>query len=625
MKLRLPLLLVMVAAVAACGGTARPVSSPAAGQSTQSVFDAVSPSVVAILNDDSAVRDEEANQAMKEIGREAHAPKKVIDVSLRKERMPHGTGFLVDGGTIVTAAHVIQSPEHLKVTTKTGQTVDAELIHIDEVRDVALLRPKAKLDGVPPLHLAETTPAPGRRVWALGHTGAGLWALAWGVSEGITSGTVELLGAKLLLFDAPVYPGFSGGPVITLDADGKPAVVGVNHAILFTGGLAPVASISSASSVPDIKDAIAKKSPAIEPKLAAFAKAKAAETRAELFVTRNLSVHKDPQMLTTAAITGNERTIETGTDDVARVPVVAMVFGLPKGKQDVAFELRDPDESVVDTITRHVRVGDHDRVAFASADFRFDPKVSGRYDIVTKVGGRVVGRTNVWIEDPDDDEQPVDDDDQDDSDDGEPRVDVVVASYGREDPFALSGIRSGWVEWRFPRRVSFNWSARGSRGSTGSNVAISAFVLDESGEIVGRASAASVRSCGPSALGRAPERAGRRSSRRRALRHRLREKRATHRDVADGGHGPDREHGQQRARRVDAGPPRAALDEEARADDCPAPEAESAGDEAGGDEAGDGRQACGPGGRTKTSDEVSHGRGRARHPLLLGRPHRRGR
>ncbi|MBX3202950.1 MAG: trypsin-like peptidase domain-containing protein [Labilithrix sp.] len=476
----------VTAGLAGCGGATRPVSSPAAGQSTESVFERVSPSVVAILNDDTAQREEEAKQTMRELGVEQHAPKKVIDVSLRKEPTPHGTGFLVEGGLIMTAAHVIHSPEQLKITTKRGQTVDAKLLHIDEVRDVALLEPQSKLEGVPPLRLAETNPTPGRRVWALGHTGAGLWALSWGVSEGITSGIVEMLGAKLVLFDAPVYPGFSGGPVITLDDAGKPTVVGVNHAILFTGGVMPVASISSASSVADIKDVVAKRPAAIEPKLAAFAKSHLTTSRAELFVTRNLSVHKDPQMLTTAAIIGNERTIEPGVDDVARVPVVAMLFGLPKGKQDVTFELQDPDDVVVETVTKHVTISDFERVAFASADFRFEPKVSGRYDVLAKVANKVVGRTDVWVEDPDDDDQPIDDEDQDDSDDGEPRVDVVVASYGRDDPFALGGIRSGWVEWRYPRRVGFTWYARGSRGWSGSNVAISAFVLDEAGKIVGR-------------------------------------------------------------------------------------------------------------------------------------------
>lgn len=467
------------------GGSPKVVASPQAGAATQVVFDTVVPSVVAVLNDDRALREEESKHVMKELGVEAHAPKQVIDVSLRKEPTPNGTGFLVAGGIVVTAAHVIHSPGNMKVTTKGGQTVEADLVHIDEVRDVALLKPKTELKGVPPLEVATENPLPGRRVWALGHTGAGLWTLSWGVSEGITSGVVEFLGASLLLFDAPVYPGFSGGPVITLDPSGKPVVVGVNHAILFAGGQPGLASISSASSTSEIRDVLAKKPPPIEAKLAEYAKQRSAEARAELFITRNLSVHKDPMMLTTAAIVGNERSIETGSDDMARVPVVAMLFGLAKGKHEVTFDLLDPDDKPVESKTKSVKV-DQERVAFVSADFRFDPAIAGRYDVVAKVGGKVVGKTDVWIEDPDDDDQPIDDDDQDDTDDGAPRVDVVVASYGHENPFALGGIRASWAEYRYPRRVPFTWFARGSRGWSGTNVAITAFVLDEQSHIVGR-------------------------------------------------------------------------------------------------------------------------------------------
>lgn len=477
------LLATFVAASAACGG--KPAASPEGPRpSTQAIFESVVPSIVAVLNDNEAERQEENAQAMHDMGVEAHAPKKVIDVSLRKEPQPHGTGFAIEGGLVLTAAHVVLAPDQLKLTTRSGQVVEAELVHIDEVRDVAVLRPKKPLQNVPPLRLGEHSPSPGKKVWALGHTGNGLWALSWGISEGITSGTVDMLGGKLLLFDAPVYPGFSGGPVITLDANNKPTVVGVNHAILFVGAM--VASISSASAVGDIKDAIAKKPPAMQNALAAFAKEKNAETRAEVFITRNLSVHKDPNMLTTAAIQGNDRTIETGPDDVARVPVVAMLFGLPKGPREVSFEIEGPDEKVIETQVKTVKATERERVTFASADFRFDPKTSGRHHVITKLGGKVVGHTDIWIEDPDDDEQPVDEDDTDAEDAVDPHVDVVVASFGHDDPFMLGGIRSSWVEWRYPRRVSFTWYARGSRGWSGTNVAISAFVLDEGGKIVGR-------------------------------------------------------------------------------------------------------------------------------------------
>src|SRR5262249_47401004 len=80
---------------------------------------------------------------------------------------------------------------------------------------------------------------------------------SWGMSEGIASGTAEMFGEKLLLFDAAVYPGFSGGPVVVLAPDGRPRVVGVNHAILFTGAalFSPLGPISSAVSLSELREA----------------------------------------------------------------------------------------------------------------------------------------------------------------------------------------------------------------------------------------------------------------------------------------------------------------------------------------------------------------------------------
>ncbi len=310
-----------------------------------------------------------------------------------------------------------------------------------------------------------------------------MWALSWGISEGVASGVVELLGTKLLLFDAPVYPGFSGGPVISME-DGKPAVVGVNHAILFTGGLTPVASISSAATAADVRATLAGEAPPMQKALVDYAKVQGSKTRGELYVTRTLSVHRDKNMLTTAAILGNEREIEAG-EDVTRVPVVGMFFGLPKGETEIVFDLLDPQDKVVAETRHTAHVRDNERVGFASSDFRFDSKTSGRYDIVAKVAGKTVARTDVWIEDPDDDEQAVDEE-EDDLEGGEPTVSVVVAAGGRDEPLALLGIRSAWSEMRYPRRVGFTWFARGTRGWAGRNVAISAYVIDPDGKIAGR-------------------------------------------------------------------------------------------------------------------------------------------
>ena len=94
------------------------------------------------------------------------APKHVVDISLRKEENPHGTGFAIEGGDIVTAAHVVMRPDRLKIITKQGQTVEATVNRIDEVRDLALLKPKEPLVGVPPL--ADRRAPPRRRRAALG-------------------------------------------------------------------------------------------------------------------------------------------------------------------------------------------------------------------------------------------------------------------------------------------------------------------------------------------------------------------------------------------------------------------------------------------------------------------------
>lgn len=478
----LPLALsaVLACALPACGGGAPP-RAPAA---TSSVFERVVPSVVAVLNDDRDLREEEAKHVLADMGLEGHAPRSVVDVSLRKEPSPHGTGFMIEGGLILTAAHVVQTPDRLKVTTRAKRTVEVELVKIDEVRDVAVLKPKAPMPEVPPLALDRGSPKVGHKVWALGHTGGGLWELSWGVTEGVTSGVVDMLGAQLVLHDAAVYPGFSGGPIVSIDDAGTPRVLGVNHAILFTGGLVPVATISSASSAKDIDAVLAGRAPAVQPKLAEYVKTRSKETRAELFLTGNLAVHRDPQLLTTAAIQGNQRFIPA--QEEARVPIVAMLFGVEPGAHEIAIEVTDPDGHAVGSARRTVTVPPHERIGFVSADLRFWAKEGGRYEITASEKGKPVGHTDVWVSEPENDGQPINDADVDDVEGGDPKVSVVVAQAGMADPLTLLGIRAGWSEWRYPRRVGFTWFARGSRGWTGTNVAISSFVLDDRGTIVGR-------------------------------------------------------------------------------------------------------------------------------------------
>ena len=480
---------ISLAALAGLGCADAPKQNAKAPKPTsQAVFDLAAPSVVAILNDDRADREQEIREFEKSMGDESHAPKKVIDVSLRKEPTPHGTGFMIEGGLVATAAHVVIRPDRLKITTRTGQTVEATLDYIDEVRDVAILRPKTPLKDVPVLPFGTMDPVVGQSVWSLGHTGHGFWALSWGMSEGIASGIVEMFGEKLLLFDAAVYPGFSGGPVVTMEADGKPHVVGVNHAILFTGGgMFPIGPISSAASLVELKATAAHSAPVIEAKLAEYAKTQRVRQYADIFITDRLSVVRDPHDNQVASFMGNAKAIEID-DGRARIPALAMLFGLAKGKNaEVNFEVLDPSNASVASETATVRVAEHQRVSFASTTLRFRAKTHGKYAVVAKLGEKELGRSFVSLTSEEDDDELEDDHDSDALDDnGEPDVDIVVAAGGRPDPLAMIGIRSAWLEKSYPRRVDYSWFARGSRGWSGTFVSVSAFVLDENNHIIGR-------------------------------------------------------------------------------------------------------------------------------------------
>ncbi len=463
--------------LAGCGHPATP-----ARPSAEVVFDAVAPSVVAISNDDSADREKQIAALEKRTGTAPHGPKRVIDVSAHRQATPDGTGFMVAGGLIVTAAHVVELPDKLFVTTRAGKRVPADLVHLDEVRDIAVLRPRTPLPEVPPLKLEEHDLRVGEPVWALGHTGRGYWALSWGMSEGIASGIVDMMGAKLLLFDAAVYPGFSGGPVVTFHDHGHAEVAGVNHAILYTGmSETSTSPIFSAVAVSELHEVLAGHPPPIQKALLAYAKKERTRVFADLFITSKFQIKKDEDGHPVAHIVGDTRSIQIG-DPQTTIPAVAMLFGFAPGTSELRFEARDPAGDVVATAKTSAKVATKQRVAFASADLSFVSKKQGRYLVSVRKGGAVIGQSFVEVQAQGADEVLHDDPDVSD---GDPNVDVVVTRHASASPLVLAGVESYWTARSFPRRVPFTWFARGSRGWSGRDVIISAYVLDDAGNVVG--------------------------------------------------------------------------------------------------------------------------------------------
>jgi S1-C subfamily serine protease len=152
-----------------------------------------------------------------------------------RRRMP-ASGIVYKSDLILTADHVVERDDDIRITLPEGETVSATVTGRDPGNDLALLR----LSGVS-LKAAETAPQPariGQLALALGRPG----------SEGIQAslGVVSAIGGPVrtgrggllenyLRTDTIPYPGFSGGPLI--DTEGR--VLGLN-----TSGLARGVSLT---------------------------------------------------------------------------------------------------------------------------------------------------------------------------------------------------------------------------------------------------------------------------------------------------------------------------------------------------------------------------------------------
>ncbi|MEM8987679.1 MAG: Do family serine endopeptidase [Pseudomonadota bacterium] len=152
----------------------------------------------------------------------------------RPRRAAQGSGFFVDGkGHIVTNNHVVEDADDITVVLNDGSELDAELVGVDPVTDLAVLKVDAKKDQ-PYVEFSENVNLRvGDWVVALGNP----YGFGGSVSSGIVSAIGRDIGAgpytDFIQVDAAINRGNSGGP--TFDLKGR--VVGVNTAIISpTGG-----------------------------------------------------------------------------------------------------------------------------------------------------------------------------------------------------------------------------------------------------------------------------------------------------------------------------------------------------------------------------------------------------
>jgi S1-C subfamily serine protease len=151
-----------------------------------------------------------------------------------------GSGFLLKDNTILTNRHVVGDEREVTVvfkpsdpsgSAKNDEVVQADVIKLDALRDLALVRP-ASIPSRRPLDIsAGDSIDVGTDVAAIGHPNGERWTFTKGIVSAFRPAYEWSAGpndtkhvATVIQTQTPINPGNSGGPLLT--EDGK--IVGVN-------------------------------------------------------------------------------------------------------------------------------------------------------------------------------------------------------------------------------------------------------------------------------------------------------------------------------------------------------------------------------------------------------------
>lgn len=144
-----------------------------------------------------------------------------------------GSGVILDRqGMILTNAHVVDGAAKIMVVLHDGTRLPADVVGIDQVSDIALLRISLPSEGhYTVAELGDSGHAQiGQRVLAIGNPFGLGYALTTGVISGFgaTPGREGLGQERVIQTSAAMNPGNSGGPLV--DREGR--VIGITTAIL---------------------------------------------------------------------------------------------------------------------------------------------------------------------------------------------------------------------------------------------------------------------------------------------------------------------------------------------------------------------------------------------------------
>jgi S1-C subfamily serine protease len=162
------------------------------------------------------------------------------DIFGRRRRVQSGgSGFVIDqDGHIVTNHHVVRGATQLDVTLADGSSYPGEVLGVDGVNDLAVVRLQAPADTIEELSAvplgASHSLQVGETVVAIGNP--------YGLERSATKGIVSSLGrvrtgeterqiTNMIQTDAAINPGNSGGPLLNLSGE----VIGINEQIHVSG------------------------------------------------------------------------------------------------------------------------------------------------------------------------------------------------------------------------------------------------------------------------------------------------------------------------------------------------------------------------------------------------------
>lgn len=158
------------------------------------------------------------------------ASRSIVRVEGRRRMAASGI-VLAEDGLIVTAHHVVERDENIRIGLPNGEKVTATLAGRDPTTDIAVLR--AQSGGLTPANWLTDGAKVGHLVLAIGRPDADVQATlgivsavgeAWRTSAG---GTID----SYLQTDVVMYPGFSGGALVS--AGGQ--ILGMNSSALARG------------------------------------------------------------------------------------------------------------------------------------------------------------------------------------------------------------------------------------------------------------------------------------------------------------------------------------------------------------------------------------------------------